>query len=172
MLKSLLLHSQKKKYIRPVIQLLRHWTITFRLLISALRRFQGDGVHLRDHQRGGDARGVQSLRRGPDRDVHVRHHAPETHPLHPELGAQRQGLGMGRLLGQHRLRVQVRQAVRGHGGARSQPAREDEPAQQRSWKSGKCRSIDHGYKYIIRIVIVVVLTGGAPNSELVFENFT
>jgi len=79
-----------------------------------IHRFQGDGVHLRDHQRGRDARGVQGVRGGRDRDVHVRHHAPATWPVHPELCAGRQGLGVGRLFGQHRLRVQVRQVVRGH----------------------------------------------------------
>jgi len=103
-----------------------------------IHRFQGDGVHLRDHQRGRDARGVQGVRGGRDRDVHVRHHAPAAWPVHPELCSGRQGLGVGWLFGQHRLRVQVLQDVRGHWREGPQPPREDEPAQQRSRPHGEC----------------------------------
>lgn len=105
------------------------------------RRFQRDGFHLRDHQRGRDARRVQGVRRGRDRDVHVRHDAPAPRPVHTKLRAGRQGLGMGRVLGQHRFRVQVRQDVRGHGRTGPQPPRKDEPAQQRSRPNGEWISI-------------------------------
>lgn len=100
-------------------------------------RFQGDCFHICHHQRGCDARRVQGVRRGRDRDVHVRHHAPAPWTIHPKLGAGRQGLGMGRLLGQHRLWVQVRQTVRGHGRTRPQSPREDELTQQRGRQNGE-----------------------------------
>lgn len=103
----------------------------------ARRRFQGDSVHLCDHQRGRDARRGSGVRGGRDRDLHVRHGTPAPRSVRPERRTGSQGMGLGRLLGQHRLRVQVRQVVHRHRRTRPQPAREDEPAQQRSRQNGE-----------------------------------
>lgn len=104
-------------------------------------RLSRDSVHLRHHECGGDARGRTLLQRGQHRVLHVRLQPSGPRRSQPQLGARRRPrrprLGVGRLLRQHRLRLQVLQRVRGLGRARQDPEGEDELTQQRSGKSGE-----------------------------------
>lgn len=105
-------------------------------------RLSGDSVHLRDNERGRDARGVARVRGGCHRVVHLRLLArgPRAAPRPRRRRRQCARLEVGRLLRQHRLRVPLQQGVRRHRRTRQNPPRKNEPTQQRSRQSGKSHS--------------------------------
>lgn len=101
-------------------------------------RLQGDGVHLRDNQRGRDARDSPGLQRGHHRNMQLRValQGPAPGDGHQRRGG-RAGLRMGRLLRQHRLRLRHQPRVRGHRRKGQVAEGEDESAQQRGGEMGK-----------------------------------
>lgn len=104
------------------------------------RRQPRDGLHVRGERRGGGQRHEPRVPRG--RAVHLRLQ-PRRAPQGPAAG-----LAVGRLRRQHRLRLPLREGVRGRARARAHPrqglirerAHPHEPAQQRGWPQGECPS--------------------------------